>query len=353
MTAYYNEIEPYAAQWLRNLIGKGLIAHGEVDTRSIVDVQPDDLRGFSQCHFFAGIGGWAYAARLAGWPDERPLWTGSAPCQPFSVAGKGKAQEDERHLWPVFFELISACRPPVLMGEQVAAAVGKDWLDGVCADLEGVGYACGATVVPACAVDAPHRRDRLWFVADCERIGLRGERSGALDGAQAGVQGAARQRERVWPDLGADGLLGGGGDVANAVRGGSGAQRRNDGEVRGVQEAQRWAEHSPLVSGRGGDANSPLADADGARSAAWLPAQDGGCEGLASISHDGSNRRAGAWGECDWIAGADGKARRVKPGVRLLAHGVPARVGRLRAYGNAIVPQVAAEVIAAFMESRP
>ena len=298
MSAYYNEIEPYAAQWLRNLITAGLIADGEVDTRSIVDVQPDDLRGFDQCHFFAGIGGWAYAARLAGWPDERPLWTGSAPCQPFSVAGKGKAQEDERHLWPVFFELIRACRPPVLMGEQVAAAVGKDWLDGVQSDLESVGYACGATVVPACAVDAPHRRDRLWFVAD-------------------------------------------------AVRGGSGAQRRNDGEVRGVQEAQCEPEHSAFVSGRGGDANSPLANADGARSAAWLPAQDGGCEGFAEISHDGSNRRAGAWGECDWIAGADGKARRVKPGVRLLAHGVPARVGRLRAYGNAIVPQVAAEFIRA------
>lgn len=302
MTAYYNEIEPYAAEWLRNLIKAGLIADGEVDTRSIVDVQPDDLRGFEQCHFFAGIGGWAYAARLAEWPDDRPLWTGSAPCQPFSVAGRQKGTEDERHLWPVFFELIRACRPPVLMGEQVAAAVGKDWLDGVCADLEGVGYACGATVVPACAVDAPHRRDRLWFVAD-------------------------------------------------AVRGGPGSQRRDDGEMRGVSEAQRGPEHSAFVSGRGSDADSPLDDADGSRSAAWLPAQDGGLEGLAEVTDDRNNRRAGAWGECDWIAGADGKARRVEPSIRLLAHGVPARVGRLRAYGNAIVPQVAAEVIAAFMET--
>ena len=302
MTAYYNEIEPYAAQWLRNLIGKGLIAHGEVDTRSIVDVQPDDLRGFSQCHFFAGIGGWSYAARLAGWPDERPLWTGSAPCQPFSVAGKGKAQEDERHLWPVFFELIRACRPPVLMGEQVAAAVGKDWLDGVQSDLESIGYACGATVVPACAVDAPHRRDRLWFVAD-------------------------------------------------AVRGGQGSQRRDDGEVRGVQEAQCRPEHSAFVSGRGGDADSPLADASDARSQGWL------C-GRQDTQREDQQRHARCdsathWGNFAWAIGADGKARRVKPGVRLLAHGVPARVGRLRAYGNAIVPQVAAEVIAAFMDCEP
>jgi DNA (cytosine-5)-methyltransferase 1 len=91
------------------------------------------------------------------------------PCQPFSVAGQGKGQADERHLWPEYFRLIRACRPPVVMGEQVAAAVGKSWLDGVCADLEGIDYACGAVVVPACAVNAPHRRDRLWFVADAKR----------------------------------------------------------------------------------------------------------------------------------------------------------------------------------------
>ena len=166
MAAYYNEIEPYAAEWLRNLIKAGHIADGEVDTRSIVDVQPFDLQGFTQCHFFAGIGGWSHALRLAGWPDSRPVWTGSCPCQPFSVAGQGRGVDDPRHLWPHFHRLIAACRPPVVLGEQVAAAVGKSWLDGVCTDLEGIGYACGATVVPACAINAPHRRDRLWFVAD-------------------------------------------------------------------------------------------------------------------------------------------------------------------------------------------
>ena len=158
--AYYNEIEPFAAEWLRNLIAEGLIPAGDVDTRSIVDVEPDDLVGYQQCHFFAGIGGWSLAARLAGWPDDRELWTGSCPCQPFSVAGKGAGADDERHLWPHQFRLIRARRPAVWMGEQVAAAVGKDWLDGVHADLEGIGYACGAAVVPACAVNAPHRRDR-------------------------------------------------------------------------------------------------------------------------------------------------------------------------------------------------
>lgn len=255
MTAYYNEIEPYAAQWLRNLISKNLIAAGDVDERSIVDVHPDDLKNYTQCHFFAGIGGWSYAARLAGWPDERPLWTGSCPCQPFSSAGYELGSGDPRHLWPAFFKLIRAERPAVVMGEQVAAAVGKDWLDGVHSDLESIGYACGSAVVPACAVDAPHRRDRLWFVADAA------------------------------------------------------GDRRKQGS------------------------------ADSAR----LPQRD---------QEEGSLRRTAFGGYNDRIhlVGADGKSRRLIDGVKLLDDGVPARVGRLRAYGNAIVPQVAAEVIAAYME---
>ena len=86
---YYNEFDPYAAQWLRNLIDAGHIPKGEVDSRSIKDVSASDLTGFVQCHFFAGLGGWSHALRLAGWPEDRPVWTGSCPCQPFSAAGAG------------------------------------------------------------------------------------------------------------------------------------------------------------------------------------------------------------------------------------------------------------------------
>lgn len=169
MKAYYNEIDPYCAQWLRNLMLDGLIPYGDVDERSIVDVTADDLKGYTQCHFFAGLGGWAYALRLAGWGEGREVWTGSCPCQPFSVAGKQKGFADERHLWPIWFNLIRQRRPAVVFGEQVASS--KVWLDGVYADLETKGYAVGSAVLPACAVDAPHKRDRLWFVADA-----RGER---------------------------------------------------------------------------------------------------------------------------------------------------------------------------------
>src|SRR3954466_5328778 len=134
MAAYYNENDKFAAVWLRELIKAGLIADGEVDERSIEAVTADDVRGFAQCHFFAGIGGWSYALRLADWPDERAVWTGSCPCQPFSVAGKQLGAGDERHLWPAFFALIRKCRPQFVFGEQVANSIGHGWLDGVSAD---------------------------------------------------------------------------------------------------------------------------------------------------------------------------------------------------------------------------
>ena len=186
---YYNEIDPFAAQWLRTLISAGLIPGGEVDERSIEDVDPADLRQFRQCHFFAGIGGWAYAARIAGWPDDRELWTGSLPCQPFSVAGEGLGYADQRDLWSHQLRLIKDRRPLVWMGEQVAAAIGHGWLDRLCDDMEAEGYACGAMVVPACAVGAPHRRDRIWVVA--HRDGQGGQRLEPR-------RGAGKDGQRNW-----------------------------------------------------------------------------------------------------------------------------------------------------------
>ena len=330
MAAYYNEIDPYAAQWLRNLIAKNLIAPGDVDERSIVDVQPDDLKGYTQCHFFAGIGGWSYAARLAGWPDDREIWTGSCPCQPFSVAGKQQGKEDERHLWPIFFDLIRARRPAVVMGEQVAAAVGKDWLDGVHSDLESIGYACGAAVVPACAIDAPHRRDRLWFVADAER-----ERShaSAFTGIHRQAQGEwSRDVKSLRYPAVRDGR-----DVAHADGFCSGQEHQDAGR-------RSQGSYAGQVSGFDRADYGSVANADQLSQSEGWEQRGGQLGGL------GSNSSGSAWVGAEWLRGADGKARRFEPSIRLLAHGVPARVGKLRAYGNAIVPQLAAEVIGAYME---
>lgn len=168
--AYYNEIDPFAVAWLNELITAGVIADGVVDSRPLQDVDPADLEGFTQCHFFAGIGGWSYALRLAGWPDDREVWTGSCPCQPWSVAnvweGGGKGEDDDRDLWPYWIGHISEHRPPIVFGEQVANAIKKGWLDRVATQMEAQDYAFAAALLRADAYGADHQRKRLYFVAD-------------------------------------------------------------------------------------------------------------------------------------------------------------------------------------------
>ena len=163
---YYNDNDEKVCAWVRELIKEGLVTDGEVDCRPIQSVQSEDLRGFARCHFFAGIAGWDYALRLAGWPDDRPVWTGSCPCQPFSIAGKKAGFNDERHLWPDWYRLIRDSRPPVIFGEQVSSKDGLVWWDLVKADLELSNYASFAVDIPACAFGGPHRRQRLFWVAE-------------------------------------------------------------------------------------------------------------------------------------------------------------------------------------------
>ena len=163
---YYNENNKYAAHWLRNLIAADIIPKGDVDERSIKDVIGNDLKGYDQCHFFAGIGGWSYALDLAGWPSDVNVWTGSCPCQPFSCAGSGRGEEDERHLWPEFKRLIAKCSPSIVFGEQVAKISGRKWLSGVFTDLEKLGYACAGADLSAATVASPHERSRLFWVAE-------------------------------------------------------------------------------------------------------------------------------------------------------------------------------------------
>jgi DNA (cytosine-5)-methyltransferase 1 len=298
---YYNEIDPYAAQWLRNLIAAGHIAKGEVDERSIQLVDSADLADFAQCHFFAGIGVWSHALRLAGWPDDKPVWTGSCPCQPFSAAGKRSGFDDERHLWPDFFRLIRERRPSIVFGEQVASKDGLEWLDLVQADLEGAGYASATADLCAAGVGAPHIRQRLYWVADANDARL--ERRSAM-----------RQR--------ADQCVVGPNGVANGLA--------------DTISSERSHRQSCV-----GAANVPAGRVENSTEAARF------C---------GDNRASatnGFWRDADWLYCRDGKWRPVEPGAFPLAHGAASRVGRLRAYGNAIVPQVAQAFIEAFMECRP
>lgn len=365
---YYNEWDAKTAAWLRELIRRGHLPDGIVDERSITEVAPEDLRGFRQWHFFAGIGGWPLALKLAGWPAYAPVCTGSPPCQPFSVAGKRGGRDDSRHLAPAFLDLIAELRPPAIFGEQVSAAIKELWLDALFVELEEEGYACGSAVLPACSVGAPHKRDRLFFgainladlVSDGLERRLRGwagpewqtiRRPAGRGGAAGGLDDGKRQRQSTGRD----------GDNREDV----GVQSCPVGESRimanGDDDRQQSGTRGGGSSGPSGSVDDPgrrgsscqLPDAAdgtglaGIEGAAIGELQEGygevyACSGLPDQDH-------GAWSNADWLLCRDGKFRPVGPGVFPLANGVPARVVRLRGYGNAIVPQVAAQFIRNFM----
>lgn len=328
---YYNENDPKAAAWLRELIADKLIPIGCVDERSIEDVRPDELLGYTQCHFFAGIGGWSLALRLAGWPDDKPVWTGSCPCPPFSTAGKKKScpdcggksnlchpgksgyficldcgcsrYADSRHLWPEFSRLIKECRPGTVFGEQVAGNYGRLWLSGVRADLESVGYGVWARDLCAAGIGAPHIRQRLFWVGHTGSEGLQKRIS------NNGIQCETRQ-----PQPG--------------------------------QAAELPGRDSGMANSHG----------DGRNQAGQSKPQKGG-NGIIRDS----------WSDSVWIPCGDGKQRRIKPGLSPLVDGLPrgvvpssyqgmaidadktaeARVMRISGYGNAIAPALAAEFIKA------
>ncbi|EDE2075055.1 DNA cytosine methyltransferase [Salmonella enterica] len=343
--AYYNEIDSFAAQWLRNLIAGGHIAPGEVDERSIEDVTPDDLRGFTQCHFFAGIGVWSHSLRLAGWPDDKPVWTGSCPCQPFSAAGKGDGFADERHLWPHFFHLISERRPEHVFGEQVAAGNANAWFDLVQADLEGMGYAFGLVPFAAAGIGAPNIRERAYWVAHaCSEYE-------SAAGNETGITARLRSSST-------DRLANTGGERLNRFD--SLLQR---------EESRRLAEGMPETSRLGiadrvANATGQLHHQcnDGADEFGWArhPEQNRlGSESVRALEVNGF------WRDADWLLCRDGKWRPVEPGTFPLVDGAAARlgrvepgvarvassnrVGRLKGYGNAINAQAASEFIRAYM----
>ena len=278
MRAYYSEIDPYAAQWLRNLIEAGHIAPGDVDERDIREVEPDDLRGYVQ---------------------------------------------------------------------------------GVSADLEEEGYAVGSVVLGAHSVGAPHIRQRLWFVA--ERL-ARSDGSGLSRRGIGTVQpeSGAASRERH----GAGGVA----DASRPERRDAEQPREGTGAARAgtSTESGRFGEGLEGHAGNGDDRDEPGRDhSEPNRSAspAGNARRVGDAAGIGRLEEcaDTGGREEGSgpqgreqrpWDDSGLIPCADGKARRVEPGIFPLAHGATVRVGRLRAYGNAIVPQVAAEFIRAYRDVR-
>ncbi|NSZ63411.1 DNA cytosine methyltransferase [Agrobacterium tumefaciens] len=385
--AVYNEIDEYAADWLENLIAAGLIANGIVDRRSIVDVRPDDYRGFRQVHLFAGIGVWSYGFRRAGVSDDTALWSLSCPCQPFSAAGKGAGVDDERHLWPHAHHLIRERRPAKIYGEQVASKDGLAWLDIVQTDMEGTGYAFGAVDTCSASVGAPHIRQRLRFHAydlrssasrvsfpeslGCqpwsgfEAKGSRLSQFGFGDGEfarrladcdsheprQGGNAGNA-QGEGVWSQFGGCSQPVGMDNDDEGLEGfGSGHQasiRHGQGPVRPASETSEF----------GGLADSPSLGRREQRS------QSSGCgergspqrleqrpwSGSVLDSFERASPTNGFWRNADWLFCRDGKWRPVEPGTFPLAHGAASRVGRLRAYGNAVDAEATREFIEATLE---
>ena len=137
------------------------------------------------------------------------LLTGGFPCQPFSVAGKRKGAEDERALWPEMLRVIDGAKPAWLIGENVAGIVTME-LDNILSDLEGIGYAAWPLVIPACAVDARHRRDRVWIVAHAEELHGNGSghdrESSERQVSESGVSGCQERESGLhWlpePELG-------------------------------------------------------------------------------------------------------------------------------------------------------
>jgi DNA (cytosine-5)-methyltransferase 1 len=318
---FFNENDRFASCWLQEIF-PGQI----VDNRDIQEIGRRDLLPFRRVHLFAGIGGWELALRLAGWPEDRPVWTGSCPCQPFSTAGKRNGEADERHLWPEMRRLIAECRPTTCFGEQVGRKPGFEWLSRVRHDMEGLGYAVGAADLPACGVGAPHIRQRLFWVAHSKPS--EGSRWSPVGSGKSNAENEVRSSDQP----GRSGVPSG---LGNSDR------------TREMQERRVSERTGVECKGGVGGLDDPVGERHGSREGLYAGSRRSG----EAEAIDPGSGKAGPWSDFDVIPCRDGKSRRAQSGVHPLAHGVPARLGCLRGYGNAIVPQVAAVFIQSFLEA--
>lgn len=311
---FYNDIDENACAWTRELVRAGLIPDGIVSSASIADIKAHELTEFTQAHFFCGISGWPLAFRIAGIGDDERADSGSAPCQPFSGTGKQVGFADPRHLWPAFRRVIGKRQPATVYGEQVASGLGREWLARVFSDLAFMGYAGSGADLCSAGVGSPNIRQRLYWVGDAYRS--TGDQRGSI-GGRSDYRGGEESRT-------------GSGGTSFAVRLGHSRYPRPEGRI------IRW---------------------------------DGGYERAVG------SPSLGMWSNCELIHCRDQKLRRIESGSFPLAHEIPSRVGplltelrklgrssialaranrniRLKGYGNAINPWVAARFIAAHRSAR-
>jgi len=367
MKTFYNEIEPFCVEWMQNLMTGNVITPGYIENKSITEITSDELKEYQRCHFFSGIGVWDYALRQAGWSDDIGVWTGSCPCQGFSCAGKRRGFDDERHLWPTWFKLIKERQPLFIFGEQVASKDALAWLDLVCDDLESEGYTVRAFDLCASGFGAPHIRQRLFWLAVSECHGHNRQRKNAP------IKSGNRKKDRV--SIGRDKRL---------------CESKVDGMAHSESERRRGRSNGD-TNGDGGEIQTP-----GRSSSRGMGNTiNAGSQGQQRNEHDrnkpgrereneiGHAAETGAvngfWSGASWIPCSDNTARPTECGTFPLAYVMPRsirqiqpriqgipdmaefndeslkrakrnRIGRIKAYGNAIVAEVAIEFIKSVME---
>ncbi len=296
-----------------------------------------------------------------------------------------KGKDDLRHLWPVFFNLIRECCPPTIFGEQVASAIRFGWLDDLQTDLEAEGYAAAAVVLPSGGVGAPHKRDRLFFVADTLGKGLQGHgKSGQEQVSQERQRGKRHSAESsLWNssvgDAEHDGSSGTeiGRSIAQAVNDcqeGQDFPQQPEGASRSEESGDiRFWEDTTTIHCRDGKSGQEQVSQERQRGKRHSAESSLWNSSVGYSEHDGSHeaeirRSTGPgeaegrmlelersdsvfWGSSEVIYCRDGKYRPIptEPALFPLAHGVSNRVGILRGAGNAIVPQAAAQIIKAYM----
>jgi len=301
--------------------------------------------------------------------------TGGFPCQPFSVAGKQKGTSDDRHLWPEMFRIIKALQPRIVVGENVRGIVNiQDGMvfETVCTDLEDEGYEVQAFNIPAAGVGAPHRRERIWFVATLgdpkhdgsftDEIGRRNEET---YGGTEKRQNSSFEFERTSgrEDNGNLSI-----NVANAndegLRtriGGSDNDYETESRSRGTDGGRSTSDDERHNTTSTTNEEMDVANTESFRSRETRYSdQEEGSEGSRATQLDGSRRDvADTNGErgCVWETngqdakdvGQSSEGQRngwwdFEPNVGRVAHGVSGRVHRLKALGNSIVPQIVEEI---------